>query len=427
MFPWSTGPLSNLSILRAYAYRAQLLRQRRVCSTTGGIIAFDDPLALNTKFAFNDMREQTMTNRSRITRLALALTVFLVGVVLQSFALDGNSTPIADAVDTTTPHLSDARPTAATASLDLFASATLTTEQATQPEVIFLYSFPLPPGEPSFLGLKGPVSMHSESSAFNESLTTVAYNTSGPCPADGTVFPNYTAIYAAYPNLLPVQSFILKNPTHGTSKVDIDYTMPVGVPVSDCIVLMLDWEGSSIVTMNSTLKMSYTTDPSSPTGTLLQTNQEFVFGINIGPGSTKNDSLSFVQETKITEPGTLLAFVGDISDSTFSIPPPPGHWHTTNDIYLVPGGCPSDIHVNSGGWTPRAGHYYSDTPPDALHLLSAPLPGFQAMAAQKFIYKTSHVKVKTGDCLLTLFGLNAPLGGGIDSENQVKALFLPAQ
>jgi hypothetical protein len=84
--------------------------------------------------------------------------------------------------------------------------------------------------------------------------------------------------------------------------------------------------------MRSTLKMTYTTDRSEPTGTLLGTNQEFVFGIDIGPGSTKNDALSFVQETKITQPGTLLAFVGDISDSTFSIPPPPGRWQTSNDI-----------------------------------------------------------------------------------------------
>jgi hypothetical protein len=202
--------------------------------------------------------------------------------------------------------------------------------------------------------------------------------------------------------------------------------MPVGLPVSDCMVVMLDWEGNSKVTMTSALKMTYTTDPSAPTGMLLQTNQEFVFGIYIGPGSTKNDALSFVQETKITQPGTLLAFVGDISDSTFGITPPPGHWRTSNDIYLVPGGCPSDIHVNSGGWTPKGGYYYSDIPPDAKHLLGAPLNGFQAAAVQEFVYKTINVKVEPGDCLLTLFGLKAPRGG-IDSENQVKTLFFPAQ
>jgi hypothetical protein len=368
-----------------------------------------------------------MTNRPSITRLVLTLTCFLCVAVFQSFATERDPMPVDNIADGSTPALNDPLPTADTASLDLFASATLTPEQATQPEVIFLYSFPLPPGEPSFLGLQGALSLTSKLSAFNESLTTIATNTSGPCPADGTVFPNYTAIYAAYPNLLPLQSFILKSPIRGTSKVDIDYTMPVGLPVSNCIVLMLDWEGGSISTMKSTLKMSYGTDSSSPTGTLLQTNQEFVFGIDIGPGSTKNDSLSFAQETKITQPGTLLALVGDISDSTFSIPPPPGHWHATNDIYLVRGGCPSDIHINSGGWTPRAGHYYSDIPPDALHLLSAPLPGFQAMVAQKFVYKALNVRVETGDCLLTLFGLKASHGGGIDSENQVKALFLPAQ
>jgi hypothetical protein len=312
------------------------------------------------------------------------------------------------------------------ARLYLHASATLTADQVSQPEVIFLYSFPLPPGEQRFMGLKGNVSLTSQQALFNESLDTVATNTSGACPVDGTTFPNYTAVYNAYPNLQPLQSFILKNPAKGTSKVAIDYTMPVGLPITDCMVVMLDWEGSSKVTMRSDLTMTYSTDPSSPAGMLLQTNQEFVFGIYIGPGSTNNDALSFVQETKITQPGTLLAFVGDISDSTFYIPPPPGHWRTTNDIYLVPGRCPSDIHVNSGGWTPKGGHYYSDIPPDAKHLLNIPLMGFQAMAAQTFVYQNAIVSVERGDCLLTLFGLKAPKGG-IDSENQVKALFLPSQ
>jgi hypothetical protein len=293
--------------------------------------------------------------------------------------------------------------------------------------VIFLYSFHLPPDEQSFLGLSGEISLTSEMPVFNESLITVANITSDPCPADGSVFPNYTAIYNAYPNLTPLQSFILKNPDRGASKLAVDYTMPAGLLISNCMVVMLDWEGNSRVTMASTLKMTYTVGSSSPSATLLGTNQEFVFGIYIGPGSTKNDALSFVQETKITQPGTLLAFVGDISDSTFSIPPPPGHWRTSNDIYPVRGSCPSDIHVNRGGWTPKGGDYYADIPSDAQHLLSVPLSGFQAMAAQKFVYKTSNVQVDTGDCLLTMFGLKAPKGGGMDSETQVKTLVLPSQ
>lgn len=72
------------------------------------------------------------------------------------------------------------------------------------------------------------------------------------------------------------------------------------------------------------------------------------------------------------------------------------------------------------------GDYYSDLPPDAQHLLSVPLLGFQKMAAQKFIYQPLDVKVEPGDCLLTMFGLSAPKGG-INSENQVKAVFVPAQ
>jgi len=309
--------------------------------------------------------------------------------------------------------------------LPLDASVTLTSEQVSQPEVITLFSFPLPSGTQSFLGLKGTLSLISGQAVFNESLDTVATNTSGACPVDGTTFPNYTALYKAYPNMVPLQGFILKNPEKGVSKVDIDYTMPVGLPISDCMVVMLDWEGSSKVTMRSALTMTYTTSPITQ-GVVLPTNQEFVFGIYIGPGSTTNDSLSFALETKITQPGTIFAFVGDLSASTFGIPAPPGKWTATNDIYLVPGGCPKDIHVNGGGWTPKADHYYSDLPKNAQHLFSAPESGYQVSYGQSFVYQPANASVEKGDCLLTLFGLKAPKGG-IDSEDQVHALFLPAQ
>jgi hypothetical protein len=48
------------------------------------------------------------------------------------------------------------------------------------------------------------------------------------------------------------------------------------------------------------------------------------------------------------------------------------------------------------------------------------------MSTQTFVYQSANVNVEPGDCLLTLFGLKAPEGGGIDSENQVKTLFLPS-
>jgi hypothetical protein len=314
-----------------------------------------------------------------------------------------------------------------TATIDLNASATLTSGQATQNEVIFAYSFPLPAGQQQFVGLQGSVSLISSLAAFNESLNTVAYNASGTCPADGSTFPDYTSLYGAFPNLQPLQGFILKSPDAGTSTVPISYTMPAGIPIANCMVVLLDWEGSNAVTMQSALQMTYNTSPSLPAGQLLSTAQEFVFGIDQGPGSTSNDALSFVQETTVPQAGTLEAFVGDISDSTFYIPPPPGVWQGLNDIYLVPGGCPSDIPVNSGGWTPNGGYYYLDIPANAQHLFSDPLNGYQAAAAQTFVYQPINVTVNSGDCLLTLFGVNAPAGGGIDSENQVQTLFVPQQ
>ncbi len=97
-----------------------------------------------------------------------------------------------------------------------------------------------------------------------------------------------------------------------------------------------------------------------------------------------------------------------------------------NDIYLVPGGCPNQIPVNSSGYTNEAGPYYADIPANAQHLLTVTLNGVQLAAATQAVYQQVNVSVQPGDCLLTVFGLSAPNGGGIDAQTQVKTLFQPA-
>src|SRR5579862_9867501 len=84
-------------------------------------------------------------------------------------------------------------PPNSTNSLNLNASVTLSAQQATQPEQIFLYAFPLPAGSQSLLGLHGTLSMSSPAAVFNEALITVATQ-SGACPQSGGVYPNYTAL-----------------------------------------------------------------------------------------------------------------------------------------------------------------------------------------------------------------------------------------
>ena len=322
-------------------------------------------------------------------------------------------------------------PPGAATTLEMAASVTLSAEQANQPEQIFVYSFPLPAGQQTLLGLQGDVSMVSFMPAvFNQSLITVGTLPSGACPTSGTVYPSYDALYGAFPNIVPLQGFIVKNPDSGTADVTADIPLPAGLAVSNCMVLLMDWAGGSAVTMNSTLSMTYVSSSSPSTAVLLQTNQEFVFGADLGAGSTTDDTLSFVQETSITQAGTILAFLGDISDSAFDTggtpSPPPGPWQTMNDIYLIPGGCPNQIPVNSSGFTEQAGNYYADIPSNAQHLLNVPLTGVQNVAVTRAVFKQVSVAIQAGDCLLTVFGLDAPNGGGIDSETQVKALFQPA-
>ena len=362
-----------------------------------------------------------MSNQSKGSLLLLGFSVLVVVASLSGCA-SFKINPAA-VINPNNP----ADPVPDTGTLALKASATLTSDEVAQPEVIFLYSFPLPQGEQNFVGLNGTISLASQKAVFNESLISVATNTSGYCPADGDRFTDYDAVFSAFPNLNSVQSFILKNPDGGSSQLAIDYTMPIGVPVSGCIVVMLDWEGKSAVTMSSDLTFHYTSTSSTPTGMLLETNQEFVFGSDQGPKSTTNDALSFAQETIIPQAGAILGFVGDISDSTYFVAPPPGQWQAANDFYLIPGGCPGDIPVTAFGTTVNAGDYYSLLPENAQHLLSKPLGGSGASVAEQAIFESANVQVEAGDCLLTMFGLDAPQGGGVDSETQVKTLFLPAQ
>jgi hypothetical protein len=333
-------------------------------------------------------------------------TVVLMLAALTSACSSGNGT--------TTPN--------GTNSLNLNASVTLSAQQATQPEQIFLYAFSLPAGQQTLLGLQGTLTMSSPTAAFNEALMTVA-TMPGACPQSGGVYPNYTALGAALPNLTPVEGFILKDPNQGTTTVAVNFQLPAGLPVSSCMVLLMDWEGGSPVTMSSALSMTSTASPS--TAELLATGQESVWGANVGAGSTTNDSLQFVQENTIPQAGTILAFVGDISDSPFGVPAPPGAWQVVNDIYLVPGGCPSAIPVDSSGRTDSGGHYAADIPPTAQLLFSAPLNGVGQMAVTQTVYQRVSIPVQAGDCLLTFFGLNAPNGGGIDAETQVQTLLQP--
>jgi hypothetical protein len=308
--------------------------------------------------------------------------------------------------------------------LNLSASVTMNAQQAAQPEQIFLYAFPLPAGQQSFLGLKGTLSMSSPTAAFNEALITVA-TMPGACPQSGGVYPSYTALYDTAPTLQPVQGFILKDPNQGSTNVTVNFQLPVGLPVFNCMVVLLDWEGGSPVTMTSALTMRYATVSSPSSAELLATGQESVWGANVGAGSTTNDSLQFVQENTIPQAGTILAFVGDISDSPFGVPAPPGAWQVLNDIYLVPGGCPSAIPVDSSGRTDVGGQYAADIPPTAQLLFSAPISGVGQMAVTQAVYQQVNIPVQAGDCLVTFFGLNAPIGGGIDAETQVQTLFQP--
>lgn len=157
--------------------------------------------------------------------------------------------------------------------------------------------------------------------------------------------------------------------------------------------------------------------------------------------STANDSESFAAVTQITQHSNLNAIWGNISDSTFDGtryfgPLPSGPWNTTNDVYVYRGADCSQFPAGHSVNGPS--NYYSRIPSDATHLLSAPLSGIGGISEGQTInyllpgktngvavYQTfSKVTLNSGDCLVTLFGLQGTTGA-FDNEDQLDAFVTP--
>ncbi len=335
--------------------------------------------------------------------------------------------------------------------------STVTTEgNSTTTEVVTLYSVPLPADRlnQNFIGIAGNLSMTSNTNVFNEVLYTVAANLSGNCPANGTAYtmpdpsaPSpYQQIFIDYPNLLILQQYILKLPLSGTTESINNFELPTnltaGIPVSNCVVAMVDWLGASSVQVNADLNFVFnesTQPPPTAVPTLLSTNGEFCFGQNWGcQGATVDDTQSFANVTVITQKSQLLSLAGNISDSSFDNtgnsnggygPPPTGQWSMKNDFILMRGGCSAFSNViadEANGVYMPADYYSSAYLPKGSYqtLLSIPFSGTGQMPLETSVAQNfSNVILNAGDCLITLVGMSG--NGAVDAENQVHAIVLP--
>jgi hypothetical protein len=291
----------------------------------------------------------------------------------------------------------------------------------------YLYSFQLP-GAVTFKGLSGSVSTDQALSSFSEALISLHDLPSGRCPANGEVYDSYAEIAARYPFDRKLASFILKNTTRGISSIPTEFMLPMGVPISNCAMVILDGSilAGGAFTMKSDMTLIYSSEPPSSASRvapdIISLDDEFCFGQSWGCQIASVDtSQSFANVVSMRSRARLLALYGDVSDSTFTLggrfaPPPDGAWSMANDFYAIRGcaGVPQGL----------VGPGRLQIPPGAVTLLELTMRGNGRGTLQQPVFKEfSHITLEVGDCLAHVVKMEGR--GGVDAEAQVFALMVP--
>jgi hypothetical protein len=299
--------------------------------------------------------------------------------------------------------------------------------------------YKLPAGAVDLVGLSGTVSLNNSADIFSELLFYVTFMPSGSCPAEGTVASN------GPPGLEPnLWSDIVKAPTAGTFTMPVNFTLPVGIPLSNCLVVAINGgtvAGEHVVSGLANLLITYTPHTDAPTQ-MLGLDNEFCFGQNFGcQEASTDDRLTFAAVNQVTQRSKLETIWGNINDSSFDGsanfgPLPSAPWMATNDVYLYHG---SDCSQFAPGRSLNGpGDFSGQIPKDATHLLSAPLTGGGGAGEGETINSllpgtTSGIAVyqnfpdvtlNPGDCLVTLFGVKNTTGA-FDNEDQLRAIVTP--
>jgi hypothetical protein len=296
------------------------------------------------------------------------------------------------------------------------------------------YGYNLPAGQLNLAGLSGTVSLTHSSNLYAEILFMVGY-TPGACPTGGT------SAQWGPPGTSVLWTDIVKAPASGTFTVPVNFTLPAGVPINNCLVVGINGGpvvASHSVTGNVNLVATYT-QASATSAQVIDAAGEFCFGQSWGcQAATTDNTKSFANFTAITQRSSLRAIWGNISDSTFDGTSsfgaaPTGAWTAKNDVYIYHGSSCSQFSGNVNG----PGNYYANIPADAIHLLSAPLSGGAGIGPAQTInflqpgmtngvtiYQTyQNVTLNPGDCLVTLYGMAG--NGSFDNESQIRAIVQP--
>lgn len=290
------------------------------------------------------------------------------------------------------------------------------------------YTYPLPAGESSYAGLHGTVAVTNSSNVYSEVLFILGYLPSAVCVSQ--LWPQPVSEFGP-PGLVLLTKLIVKAPTAGTYTAAVDFTVPGGLPMSDCLLVGLNGgtvAAAHAVTASTDLTLTYT-GAQTPAQRLLGgggSGGEFCFGQSWGcQRATTDDTLSFASVQPVAEPGRLVALLGDVSDSTFDGSaafgaPPAGAWTATNDFFIYHGAECAALGADPAGGEAGPADFYGAIPADAVHLLSVPVSGDAIGARAVPVFQPLGEDLAAGDCLVTLFGVQG--GGGFDCETQVSAL-----
>jgi len=303
------------------------------------------------------------------------------------------------------------------------------------------------PGFPTFLGmyhvldgsnspagaiaLTGTLSLTNSAPRFSEVLWDLVY-WSGECPAHDLTLTGATIIW----------SDIAKNPAQSDSTFPVNLVFPNPLPMTGCVGLY--YGGGPLdggkVTMTADLNLTYVPMSTNP-NQVIDVAGEYCFGMSWGcENATPNNDEGFGMPIQMLTGGHLVELMGNISDSTFDGtnnfgPLPTGEaWGSTNDFYLLPGGCGNfGLNLNSSGFpNPQpASTLRSWLPENAIHLDSVPLnytipEGENGEATlqkkvQQIFYQP--ISVNAGDCVVVMYGRTG--NGATDNETQVHLVMAP--
>ncbi len=312
--------------------------------------------------------------------------------------------------------------------------------QADQGLLKHLYSFSLPGGPMQFVGLTGNISFTAAQDHFGEALISVTYLNAGDCAAvNNTVFRSYSD--PGFPALTHLAAFVLKTTHAGTVTLPVNVGFATGVPVSSCLVLVLDGGGAwgpghaqpMLVTITSFLTFLYTPLPSPrpPAASAYPLGAE----VSLRAGSPATEAVVLRANPALPGAIAISSIFGSIAaspfDGTSGEPVPTGKWATRGTMSVYPSPvCTSAFapaSVFSGPVHAQLVSLPVSVTPPGGRMLIAQAPGGNGDAGLQLPFSQSYggLLLHPGDCLVSLLGPLGTLNGTIDLEQQATAVIEP--